>query len=172
MNGNRFIEPGRTFMYRSVYADHAPLVSERSVAEGIRRTGVGPGGMMKHYEELTGGSGRRIYYRAERFKARDLFKRALPDLAIDNIDYALQDISLNGLAALAGRGTNNYSDVGVRVPVQLGVNGTVLHAGVGEISRIEPTPFGTKLGVRLTDRCFNIPQLVAKYQETLIRADL
>jgi hypothetical protein len=127
---------------------------------------------MKHYEELTGGSGRRIYYRAERFKARDLFKRTLPDLAIDNVNYALQDISLNGLAALAGRGINDYCDVGARVPVLLGLNGTILHDGIGEVSRIEPTPFGTKLGVRLTDRCINIPQLVAKYQETLIRADL
>jgi extracellular factor (EF) 3-hydroxypalmitic acid methyl ester biosynthesis protein len=127
---------------------------------------------MKHYEELAGGNGRRIHYRAERFKARDLFKRILPDLAIDNVNYGLQDISLNGLAALAGRGINDYCDVGAQVPVQLGVNGTILHEGIGEVSRIEPTPFGTKVGVRLTDRCINIPQLIAKYQETLIRADL
>src|SRR5690348_13367648 len=101
---------------------------------------------MKHYEELAGGNGRRIHYRAERFKARDLFKRILPDLAIDNVNYGLQDISLNGLAALAGRGINDYCDVGAQVPVQLGVNGTILHEGIGEVSRIEPTPFGTKVG--------------------------
>jgi extracellular factor (EF) 3-hydroxypalmitic acid methyl ester biosynthesis protein len=127
---------------------------------------------MKNYEELAGASGRRVFYRAERYRARDLFKRAAPDLSLDQVICRLHDVSMNGLGAYAPRGSNDLRGVGERLPIRLGVRGATLHEGMGEISRLEPTPFGTKVGVRLVDRCLNISQLVAKYDEAFIRVEI
>jgi hypothetical protein len=127
---------------------------------------------MRTYEELRGEEGNRIYYRAERYKVRDLFKRLPPDVLLDTVQYQLCDISMNGLSAYAARGANHVHEAGDRLPVRLELRGTTLHEGIGEVSRVEATPLGAKLGVRLTDRCLNIGQLVSKYQETLIRGDL
>jgi extracellular factor (EF) 3-hydroxypalmitic acid methyl ester biosynthesis protein len=127
---------------------------------------------MKNYEELVGASGRRIFYRAERYRARDLFKRSMPDLSLDQVICRLHDLSMNGLSAYAPRGSNDLRGIGERLPVRLDLRGATLHEGTGEISRLEPTPFGTKVGVRLVDRCVNVSQLVAKYDEALIRAGI
>ena len=127
---------------------------------------------MKNYEELAGASGRRIFYRAERYRARDLFKRAAPDLSLDHVICRLHDVSMNGLGAYAPRGSNDLRGVGERLAIRIGVRGATLHEGMGEISRLEPTPFGTKVGVRLVDRCLNISQLVARYDEAFIRAEI
>jgi extracellular factor (EF) 3-hydroxypalmitic acid methyl ester biosynthesis protein len=127
---------------------------------------------MKNYEELAGANGRRIFYRAERYRARDLFKRAIPELSLDRVLCRLHDVSMNGLGAYAPRGSNDLHGVGERLPVRLGIRGATLHEGTGEISRLEPTPFGTKVGVRLLDRCLDISQLLAKYDEAFIRAGI
>ncbi len=126
---------------------------------------------MKTYEELTGAQGRRVFYRAERYKVQDLFKKTAPELSIDRSPYSLHDLSLSGLAAYAPRTSNDVCEPGARVAVQLGVRGIPLFDGMGEVARTEPTTFGTKIAVRLFD-CLKVPQLIAKYQEVLIRSDL
>jgi hypothetical protein len=126
---------------------------------------------MKTYEELTGAQGRRVFYRAERYRAQDLFKKMVPELTIDRSPYSLHDLSLSGLAAYAPRTSNDVCEPGVRVAVQLGLRGIPLFEGTGEVARTEPTSLGTKIGVKLLE-CLNVPQLVAKYQEVLIRTDL
>lgn len=126
---------------------------------------------MKTYEELTGAQGRRVFYRAERYKVQDLFKKLVPELSIDRSPYALHDLSLSGLAAYAPRTSNDVCEPGARVAVQLGVRGIPLFDGVGEVTRTEPTTFGTKVAVRLLD-CLDVAQVISKYQEILIRTDL
>jgi hypothetical protein len=126
---------------------------------------------MKTYEELTGAQGRRVFYRAERYRVQDLFKKTVPELSIDRSPYSLHDLSLSGLAAYAPRTSNDVCDRGARVAVQLGLRGIPLFEGTGEVARTEPTPFGTKIAVKLLD-CLSVPQLIAKYQEVLIRTDL
>jgi extracellular factor (EF) 3-hydroxypalmitic acid methyl ester biosynthesis protein len=127
---------------------------------------------MKNYEELTGGRGKQILYRAERYRARDLFRTTLPDLIIDEAAYVLHDLSMNGMAAYAQQGSNDIPGVGTRANVRLSVKGAVLHDGLGEISRSEPTPFGTKIAVKVLDRCINVSTLAAKYREALVRAEV
>jgi extracellular factor (EF) 3-hydroxypalmitic acid methyl ester biosynthesis protein len=127
---------------------------------------------MKSYEELTGERGRTVFYRAERYRARDLFRGVLPNLTIDRIDHSLEDISLNGLGAATTPGSNEACNVGERVLVDLGIRGVCLFQGTGEIARVDPTPRGAKIGVRLVDGCIGIGQIVAKYQEVLVRTDL
>lgn len=126
---------------------------------------------MKTYEELTGAQGRRVFYRAERYRVQDLFKKAVPELSIDRSPYALHDLSLSGLAGYAPRTSNDVCEPGARVAVQLGLRGIPLFEGMGEVARIEPTSFGTKVAVKLLD-CLNVSHLISKYQEVVIRSDI
>lgn len=102
---------------------------------------------------------------------QDIFKKAVPELSIDRSPYSLHDLSLSGLAAYASRSSNDVCEPGARVAVQLGLRGIPMFEGVGEVARTEPTSFGTKIAVKLLD-CLNVSQLIAKYQEILIRTDL
>lgn len=123
---------------------------------------------MRQYEELTGGRGRTVFYRPERYRARELFRRAVPSLAIGHIDHVLEDLSLNGVGASLPRGANDLCRTGERLPVELGLKGVPLFAATGEVARIDPTPFGTRIGVRLVDSCINIAHLVARSEQVLV----
>lgn len=127
---------------------------------------------MKTYEELSGARGREMFYRAERYKALDLFKRGTPPLTLDSDTYLLRNISLSGLGAASGRGINHLPEVGQRVRVLLGAADVPLFEGNGEVVRVERQPIGARLGVRLIDRCIDIGQVVTRYQKSLIQADL
>ena len=98
---------------------------------------------MKTYEELSGAQGRQIFYRAERYKVRDLFRKTLPDLTLDESPYILQDVSLNGMGATAQSRQNDMYNPGMPVSVQLALRGTPLFEGKGEITRTEQTQTGT-----------------------------
>jgi len=126
---------------------------------------------VKTYDELSGAQGKRVFYRAERYRVQDLFKKAVPELSIEHSPYSLHDLSLSGLAAYASRTSNDVCEPGMHVAVQLGLRGIPLFEGTGEVARIEPTTFGTKVAVKLLD-CLNVSQLISKYQEILIRTDL
>lgn len=127
---------------------------------------------MKTYEELSGARGREMFYRAERYRTTDLFKRQAPALTLDADHYLLRNISLSGIGAASGRGINHLPEVGQRVNVLLGVPEYPLFEGKGEIARIEPRPIGANLGVRIVDRCIDISQIVTRYQKFLIQTDL
>jgi SAM-dependent methyltransferase len=135
-------------------------------------SGKGKDFAMKHYEQLTGGRGKTVYYRPERYRARELFRRAMPTLAIGQIDHTLDDLSLNGVGASLPRGINDVARAGERLPVALGLKGVPLFQGTGEVARIDATPFGTKVGVRLVDSYINISHLVAKSEEILVQQGL
>jgi hypothetical protein len=124
---------------------------------------------MKTYEELSGGEGRRVFFRAERYKARDLFRRTLPELNLNHTPHQLADISLSGLAAFTAPNSEESITPDRRVSVQLKLNHSTLFEGEGEVVRTEPTRFGTKLGLRLMDRSFNVPEVVSRYKELLLR---
>lgn len=127
---------------------------------------------MRVYEDLRGQNGKRLYYRAERFRAQDLFKPVSPELTLNHTPYSLHDISMNGLGAYTTRGSGNSPGVGERLSVRIGVKGVTLHEGTGEISRIEITPFGRKVGVRLADRCVDVRELVSSYDKVILRSKL
>ncbi|MBN4016378.1 hypothetical protein JYT88_00990 [Rhodospirillaceae bacterium AH-315-P19] len=127
---------------------------------------------MKAYEELVGGEGRLINYRADRHKAQDLFRRTLPDIEIARRPYVLQDLSMSGIAVFANRENGWSGEPGEQVPIHIRLGNTVLHEGRGRICRVEPTPFGTKVALQLTSGYLDIPQLVARHEEICLRREL
>jgi hypothetical protein len=124
------------------------------------------------YEELSGAEGRRVFYRAERFDAARLFGGIVPQVEINHGGYRLNDLSIGGLAILAGRATEFTCEVGAQVPIRLRLGGTVLHEGRGRICRIDPTPLGEKVALHLTDSYFDIPRIVAQSKEASLRREL
>jgi len=127
---------------------------------------------MRTYEELSGAQGREVFYRAERYRVTDLFRHGRPGLLLDASSYTVQDLSISGLGARAGKGANEIPAVGRSVSVQLEISKIPIFEGRGEIARIEPTSAGLKVGVRLLDRCLDIAALVASYEKARIAADL
>jgi hypothetical protein len=127
---------------------------------------------MRTYEELKGAQGREVFYRADRYKISDLFGRGSPMLILESDAYVLRDISLSGFGAASTCGSNYIPSVGQSVAVRLDLRNTSLFEGRGEIARIQPATSGTKFGIRIVDRCVDVPNIVTKYQESLIKSDL
>jgi len=126
----------------------------------------------KSYEELRGSEGRQIFFRAHRYEPRDLFKRALPELVLNQMAYRLENLSMTGLAVTAPKGEGNLYLAQQAVNVQLKLDDQVLFSGKGQVVRTAETRRGVQLGISLRDRSFNIPEVVASYEELQVRKDL
>jgi extracellular factor (EF) 3-hydroxypalmitic acid methyl ester biosynthesis protein len=123
---------------------------------------------MKSYEELVGSRGRTVFYRPERYRVRDVFKSVAPSLTLERVNHRLDDISMSGLGASLIAGSNEICAVGDAVSVELQVMGVPLFEGMGRVARVDATPFGAKVGLRLVNQGFDIPRLVAKSEEVLV----
>src|ERR687894_553916 len=120
---------------------------------------------MQHYEQLTGAKGRQMFYRAERYRARDLFRGLLPEVEIDNAPYTLHDVSMSGLSVHASRNANWTAEVGMEVPVELRLGDSVLHRGRGRVARVEQSTLGAKVALNLTSGYLDLPKMIAKHQD-------
>jgi len=120
---------------------------------------------MANYEDLRGASGQQIYYRAERFAPRHLFGDQGPETYVDGVQHKLLNLSLSGLATLDRSHSHTEQSVGETVPVCMRIDNTPLHEGYGRVVRVEQTPAGAKLAIRLTDKCLDITRLSHQYRE-------
>lgn len=127
---------------------------------------------VRAYEHLSGGEGRRIYYRAERYKVRDLFRKILPEIEVDKAPFTLHDLSMSGIAVFGDRDMEWNADVGTCVPVDLKLGDTSLFSGSGKVCRVEPTPFGPKVGIQLTTGPLDIAQIVTRHNEISLQREL
>ncbi|RDD60386.1 hypothetical protein [Ferruginivarius sediminum] len=127
---------------------------------------------MQTYEELVGGEGRLIYYRAERFRAKDLFGLSHPELTVGGHRLSLHDLSMSGVAGFDDRSADWSQSVNRRLPMRLLVGNRPLHESMCEIRRLEPTPFGVKIGLKLVDSYLDIASLVSRHEEAQVRREL
>jgi hypothetical protein len=123
---------------------------------------------VQNYEQLIGATGRRIFYRAERFNAKALFSGLLPATEIGEVPHRLANVSISGLAAI-NRADSSHLTVGREVPIDLRINNTPLHQGMGRIVRAEPTFAGTKVAVNFVDGYLDIPALMSRHREQSLR---
>ena len=126
----------------------------------------------KTYEELRGSEGRQIFFRAHRYEPRELFKRALPDLILNQMAYRLENISMTGLSVTAPRKEGNLYLAQQHVNVELRHNDEILFEGKGQVVRTEETRRGTQLGICLKGCTLNIPEVVAAYNDMQVHRDL
>ena len=127
---------------------------------------------MQHYEQLTGAKGRQMFYRAERYRARDLFRGLLPEVEIDHAPYTLHDVSMSGLSVQASRNANWTAEVGAEVPVELRLGDSILHRGRGRVARVEQSTLGAKVALNLTSGYLDLPKMLAKHQDFSLRREI
>lgn len=127
---------------------------------------------MQTYEELVGGEGRLIYYRAERFRAKDLFGQIHPELTVGGHPLSLHDISMSGVSGFDDSTADWSHAIHRRMPIRLSVGDQCLHESMCEVSRTEPTPFGVKIGLKLVDSFIDVSALVSRHEEIQIKREL
>lgn len=85
------------------------------------------------YQDLSGGTGRRVYFRPRRYRRRALFGSAEPVVRIADADARLIDVSLSGLACELGDGRDIAT--GSVVPVQLWIREERAFSARGKVVR-------------------------------------
>ncbi len=127
---------------------------------------------MRTYEELAGETGRRVFYRAERFAARDLFTRMPPKVVIGGSPYTLENLSMSGLAASVAGANHLAMAPGSEVPVVLVGESGPLFTGTGHLRRVEARSLDTLVAVSFRGSTLDIPALVNRHSESLIQREL
>jgi hypothetical protein len=127
---------------------------------------------MRTYEELTGARGSRVFYRAERFNARDLFQRRPPLVAFGDVYFELDNISMTGLAASRAAGAELSEHEANEVAIVFEGDNEPLFHGKGRIERIERGANATRVALSFTGTPLDISDLVSRYNESLLKRDL
>ncbi len=127
---------------------------------------------MLTYERLSGASGRRVFYRAERFKARDLFPQATAKVEIDNTHLALEDLSMTGFSAIAPGSALWAPRIGDEFAVRLLLDDMVLHEGRARVCRIGRQKCGVRVGLGLTSDYLDIAEVISKRNRLLLDLEI
>lgn len=127
---------------------------------------------MHSYERLSGAIGRRVFYRAERFKARDLFPQAVAKVEIDDTLLALEDLSMTGLSAIASGSSLWAPRIGDEFSVRLLLDEMVLHEGRARVCRIGRQKCGVSVGLGLTSDYIDIADIIRKRNRLLLDLEI
>lgn len=123
---------------------------------------------MKTYEQLTGASGRQMYYRAERFRPEDLFKGALPAVVLDAERTSLKNLSMTGLAVQSASEESWRDQIGSEFPFEMRVGDDTLFGGSGRVCRVEPNGSRTTVALEFTTGYVDIPEIVTRHDNLLL----
>ncbi len=127
---------------------------------------------MHSYERLSGASGRRVFYRAERFKARDLFPQATAKVEIDDTLLALEDLSMTGFSAIAPGAALWAPRIGEEYAIRLLLDDMVLHEGRAKVCRIGRQKCGVSVGLGLTSDYLDIADVIGKRNRHLLDLEI
>lgn len=127
---------------------------------------------MRTYESLTGATGREIFYRAERFRARDVFTRLPPRLLIDGNSCAIENLSMSGIAASVPRADAPAFCPGKDVTVVLEGKTGPLFSAIGRLSRVENRAVDTLIAISFSGSALDIAGLMHRHNQTLIAQEL
>jgi len=127
---------------------------------------------MKHYEELKGSEGKRIFYRAERFLASDVLKGASPVIKIGKQSFPLLDLSMSGLSFTSEMENSWLDDMNIEKNVSLNLGPSEIFTGQAKIRRIEPMTGQQKVALELTDGFLDIPRLMEQHDELSLQETL
>lgn len=125
---------------------------------------------LKHYVALKGETGRRIYFRPERFKGRTLFPDGLPQVTINEHPVTLSDLSMTGLA-VTSRNPEPFS-IGAEVKVRISHGLFVLYDQKARVVRMEPTILGVKIGINLFQRPIQVKEFLDQYASATLQQQL
>ncbi|MEP2757513.1 hypothetical protein [Parvibaculum sp.] len=124
--------------------------------------------MIRTYEQLTGAEGRRMFYRAERFRPEELFREAVPAVLIENERAQLKNLSMTGIAIQSSRSEGWDDLMGSEMPFEFRVGAARLFGGAGRIRRVEPQGVRTVIGLEFTSGYLDIPGIVSEHDNLVL----
>ena len=113
-------------------------------------TSASTGVPARNYENLQGGHGRSIYYRAERLRPRALMSHVPPSVEVDSQPVQIHDLSATGLSYWV-EPKADVPEERLRVPVLLRLGDVEAFSSQGEIVRHQPVGGKTKVALRFLD---------------------
>lgn len=121
---------------------------------------------MEHYENLQGGVGREVFFRAPRHGADKLGKADQINISMGGHAVRLNDISMSGMAVIDPAQSRDWTgDVGEQSWIDVDIGGERICSGPVEIARTELFPSSTRIGIRFVDWCPDISRLMASQLE-------
>ncbi len=127
---------------------------------------------MRRIEQLTGATGRRVFYRAQRHKAETVFSRVHPSVRLDGHDVALHDLSMSGVAVLAPETTGWIVGGEALLPLRICLGDAPVYEGEARLCRIEPSPRGVKLALELCGGYLDIQNLADRHRDLALHQTL
>ncbi|MBO6678808.1 hypothetical protein [Parvibaculum sp.] len=124
--------------------------------------------MVRTYEQLTGAEGRRMFYRAERFRPEQLFSDTIPAVFIDNERASLKNLSMTGIAIQSSHADGWDDRIGAEMPFEFRVGDARLFGGAGRVRRIEPQGLKTVVGLEFTSGYLDIPNIVSEHDNLVL----
>ncbi|MBO6684840.1 MAG: PilZ domain-containing protein, partial [Parvibaculum sp.] len=126
------------------------------------------GPVVRTYEQLTGAEGRRMFYRAERFRPEQLFSDTIPAVFIDNERASLKNLSMTGIAIQSSHADGWDDRIGAEMPFEFRVGDARLFGGAGRVRRIEPQGLKTVVGLEFTSGYLDIPNIVSEHDNLVL----
>jgi SAM-dependent methyltransferase len=121
------------------------------------------------YEDLRGSTGRRAFFRPQRYDAAEIFPTPPPRVTLGDDVWRINDISLSGIAVTSKDAQDTEVSVGESLPISINQMGVSLFDGRATVMRIEPSGFGSKLALRFDENFVDVPALRKKDAQARLR---
>lgn len=129
--------------------------------------------MPTSYEDLTGGFGPVVNYRAKRVLARKFLEHQVLKLVLDKVEYDLHDISMNGVSFYASGDGEEWAAnedkfqmlLTIQDKYQTPAEPKEVYSGKAKVARIKPTSRGVRVGLELVGGFLNLPKIHWDYEE-------
>ena len=127
--------------------------------------------MVYSYDELVGGLGRAVDYRAERHLVGDVLGHQTATLAISGEEFSLYDVAMNGVSFHAPDGDNRWA-IGKTFDVKVLLHDKPVYEGTARVARTELFAKGVRVGAQLLTGFLDLPEMRRHDQEQALRRDL
>jgi len=125
---------------------------------------------MLAYEDLTGSTGREMWFRAPRYQARQLFPHVPPRVRVRSSLHRLQDISIGGVGVVCDQRAEDLPEVGEVVPLTIQQSDYSIFESNARVCRRESTVFGSKLAFSFVNGYVEFDKLLSQNVKARIAA--
>lgn len=126
---------------------------------------------MRTYEELVGGVGQAVAFRARRQLARELLREHSASITIAGRSYALYDMAMSGVSFFAGAEAPNWQ-VNDVVPVEIRVHEAMAYQGTARVAREERVYGQRRIGLQLLSGFLDLLEMQRLDVEQALTRDL
>ncbi len=126
---------------------------------------------MRTYDELTGGFGQAVAYRARRQLARELLREQAAHVVIEGTHFQLYDIAMNGVSLLVPSDMPAWA-VDAVVEVDIQVHGTHAYQGRARVAREERIYGQRRVGLQLLSGFLDLHEMQRLDEEEALTRDL